>query len=458
MAAHVAYPLKVEARLDPHLSRWMWMVKWLLALPHYFILVFLWAAFCILSVVAFFAILFTGRYPRSIFEFNVGVLRWSWRVSYYAYGVLGTDRYPPFALREIEDYPAKLEIAYPERLSRGLVLVKWWLLAIPHYLVVAILAGGSWWAWRSDDWQSAGFGLIGLLTLIAAVILLVTGAYPRPIFDLILGLNRWVLRVAAYAGLMTDRYPPFRLDQGGSEAGSTLDVPPSDGGGTVASGSHWGTGSVIALIVGVILAFIGVGIGAAGGIALWADQTQRDSAGFVTTETEDLATSTHALVGEDVDVRVEGAEWFYPNEVLGDARVRVTPLDPELAVFVGVARSEDVSRFLDGVSYATTYGFGGDVVTSQTGGDPATPPSEVDIWVASTEGTGTQSLRWPVEEGVWSVVTMNADGSEGVAVRGDVGLEIPDLGVIAVVLIVAGAVLLLVAGGLMIAATRRAQK
>jgi hypothetical protein len=213
-------PVALGASIDAP-SQWLWLVKWFLAIPHFIVLGFLWLAFGVLTFFAFFAILFTARYPRAIFEFNVGVLRWTWRVAYYfGPGGLGTDRYPPFTLDEVPDYPATLDIAYPERLSRGLVLVKWWLLAIPHYLVLAVLLGWGSRSWNPDSWSSpssGGVGLIGVLVLIAAVTLLFTGRYPRPLFDLIIGLNRWVVRVAAYVWLMTDHYPPFRLDQGGSE-------------------------------------------------------------------------------------------------------------------------------------------------------------------------------------------------------------------------------------------------
>lgn len=224
-----AYPVRVSGRLDLPLSRWRWIFKWFLAIPHYVILAFLWVGFVCVAVAAFFAILFTGRYPRSLFDFNLGVLRWSWRVQFYTYGALGTDRYPPFTLGEAPGYPARLEIVYPQQLSRGLVLVKWWLLALPHYLIVGLFLGsGTWAATQAGGQPYAGpaGGLIALLVLVAGVTVAVTGRYPRQLFDLVMGLNRWVLRVAGYASLMTDAYPPFRLDMGPYEPAGVFVVPP----------------------------------------------------------------------------------------------------------------------------------------------------------------------------------------------------------------------------------------
>jgi hypothetical protein len=226
MSAVSPNPVRVEGSLDPQLSRWLWLVKWLLAIPHFIVLIFLFIAFVVMTIVAFFAILFTGRYPRSIFDFNLGVLRWAWRVGFYTYDALGTDRYPPFTLGPVPDYPASLDVQYPEQLSRGLVLVKWWLLAIPHYLILGIFLGGGGFAWKAGAGWSGGPGLITLLVLFAGIALLFTTRYPQGIFDFVIGLNRWVFRVVAYAALMTDVYPPFRLDQGGPEPGPAALEPP----------------------------------------------------------------------------------------------------------------------------------------------------------------------------------------------------------------------------------------
>ncbi|MGQ1838693.1 DUF4389 domain-containing protein [Kocuria turfanensis] len=216
------YPVRVSGFLDQRLSRGLWLVKWVLVIPHALVLALLWVALIVTTIAAGFAILFTGRYPRSWFAFSVGVLRWSWRVGFYSYSALGTDRYPPFTLAAT-DYPADLDVTYPARLSRGLVLVKWWLLAIPHLLIVGILTSGTG-TWGAE-WDESGRAtttswgpsLLGLLVLIAAVILLFTGRYRYELFHLIVGLNRWVYRVGAYVLLLRDEYPPFRLDQGPTE-------------------------------------------------------------------------------------------------------------------------------------------------------------------------------------------------------------------------------------------------
>jgi len=199
------YPVDIKGDLSAPPARGWWLIKWLLAIPHYFVLCFLGIAFIFVSIIAFFSILFTGKYPQGLFKFNTGVLRWSWRVTFYSYGALATDKYPPFSLEPDPNYPADITIPYPKKLSQGLVLVKWWLLAIPHYIIVGVFSGG---------WSMArgGTNLITVLAIFAAIYILFTGKpYPKDIFKLVMGFNRWVFRVGAYTSLMTDEYPPFRL-------------------------------------------------------------------------------------------------------------------------------------------------------------------------------------------------------------------------------------------------------
>jgi len=205
------HPLRVEGRLDEPLSRWLWLVKWLLAVPHWFLLVFLWIGFVLATLVAFVVLLFTGRYPRRLFDYNVGVLRWSWRVGFYSVSAIATDRYPPFTLQDVPDYPAGLSLEYPERQRRGLKLIGWWLLGIPQYMIAGLIGGAA--LGMHEHWPS----LVGILVAVAGILLLVGRGYPRNVFDLVMGFNRWSLRVLVYGALLTPEYPPFRLDQGGEE-------------------------------------------------------------------------------------------------------------------------------------------------------------------------------------------------------------------------------------------------
>jgi hypothetical protein len=426
------YPVRLEGELQPGLSRWLWLVKWLLAIPHFLILVFLWLTLFVLTVVAFFAILFTGRYPRGIFDFNVGVLRWTWRVAYYSYGALGTDRYPPFTLDDVPDYPARLEIAYPEQLSRGLVLVKWWLLAIPHYIVVGILlGGGSYAASRAGDWfWGWGFetGLIGVLVLFAGVALLFTQRYPPALFDFVLGLDRWVARVAAYVLLMRDEYPPFRLDQGGAEAAPAasalaVEEPAEAGEAAAPMRGGWTAGRVVLVVVGVVVGIVAFGL-LAGGCALVAvDQTQRDDDGFLMSPTEEFASPTFAIVSKSADIGSEGGERAL-DAFLGDLRIRS---ESELPVFVGIGPAADVDRYVAGVAHDVVDDLDSDgdpEYVRRSGRAPSAPPGEQRFWVASASGAGEQTLEWNPEDGDWRAVVMNADASRGVASDLSIGAEL----------------------------------
>jgi hypothetical protein len=455
----VTYPMHVEASLDAPLSRWLWLVKWFLAIPHYVVLAFLWVGFVVMSLVAFVAILVTGSYPRSVFEFNVGVLRWTWRVQYYTYGALGTDRYPPFTLADVPDYPARLEVDYPARLSRGLVLVKWWLLALPHYLVVGLFVGTG--TWALAHWLPGG--LIGVLVLVAAVVLLFTGRYPKELFDLVLGLNRWCLRVAAYAGLMTDVYPPFRLDMGGSDPDGrlavTADVAPTPvtpapvAPAPVTTGSGWTNGRIASAVAGGLLTLVALGLLAGGGVLLGVDRLARDG-GYVTSGTRTYATAGYAVVSDTISIGDTGPSWLYASRILDKVRVRVTP-DTARPVFVGIGPAAAVATYLDGVDRLRVSDLTSRHATRVAGTSPASTPTATKVFTSYAAGPGQQTLVWPVRGGDWTLVVMNADGARAVAVHADIGATVPALPWIAAALLAGGVVVL--AGGVALIAVPAAR-
>lgn len=457
MTTMSASPVRVDARLDQPLNRWLWLVKWLLVIPHAVVLGLLWVAFTVLTVVAFFAILFTGRYPHPLFEFNLGVLRWTWRVSYYSYGALGTDRYPPFTLAEEPDYPATLHVTYPERLSRGLVLIKWWLLAIPHFLVISFFVGAV--SYVTYQWRqvTVGGGLVAVLVLIAAVALLFTGRYPGGVFDLVVGLNRWVLRVGAYVALMTDRYPPFRLDQGGVDPASAEigTAVPADAGlmpstsgmaapaAPVAVAAHWSAGRVVTAVIGSLLIVLGVTSAGAGIALLVGDQVGRDADGYLSSGTERFTSSGYALQSDAVDLHTDrpGPDL---GTIIGDVRVRAASATGN-AIFVGIGPASAVDQYLAQVDRDRITDLNPqrqDRQQHQSGSAPSTPPATQSFWATSASGLGTQQLTWRVTEGDWAVVVMNVDGSRPVSADLSAGATVPALTWVWIILLIVGGICL----------------
>jgi hypothetical protein len=451
-AAIQPYPVRVEGHLERP-SRSSWLIKWLLALPHFLVLAVLWLGFLASSIAAFAAVAAGASYPRTLFDFNVGVMRWSWRVVFYAYGANGTDRYPPFTLADVPDYPARLAVAYPEHQRSGLPLIGWWLAGIPQYLIaVMFVGGGVLGLWHGATW----IGLIGLLVLVAAVVLLVRGTYPQSIFDLVLGLDRWVLRVVAYAALMTTEYPPFRVDAGENDPAGAIIASPSaavraDAGNRVPAA--WGPARVIATLLAGLTALAGVAAMAAGVSALVLDYTQRDAAGYLNSSTAPYSTGAYALESGAYDASAPGVG-VIARDVLGTIRIRSQGGRP---VFIGIAPAAAAERYLANVDRAEAGDLrarSGDF-RAQPGGAPASPPAAQHFWAASTTGAGQRTLSWKVRSGSWRVVVMNADASRNVASDLSIGATFPHLLRIGVGALGAGLLMLLLGGGGLYLAVRR---
>lgn len=195
------------------------------------------------------------------------------------------------------------------------------------------------------------------------------------------------------------------------------------GGGVASSKAAGRRRRVWPVVTGAILCVVAVVLLAGGGWALWKDRVDRDGKGFVSFGTTELQTDQYAIVG---DLRGDGPQWLYGETLLGDARVRATSQDGR-PLFVGIARTDDVSHYLEGAGYATVDGFEVSGDTTRPGGRPAHAPAHMPIWEASTDGTGQQTLFWTPRGGDWSIVFMNADASAAVEVRGDAAAELPIL-------------------------------
>jgi hypothetical protein len=387
-------------------------------------------------------------------------------VAFYAFNANGTDRYPPFTLADVSDYPARLTVDYPERQRKGLPLIGWWLAGIPQYLVASVFLGGgaaavAWSVTHNPAGVVAAAGLIGMLVFFAAIVLLFRGEYARQIFDFVLGLNRWVLRVGAYAALMTREYPPFRIDSGENEPGVFTISPtapvtppaPSTPVATPAGTRGCGAGRVTAVVLGSLAALAGLATLAAGGTALVFDQTQRDASGYLMTSSSPYSTHTYALVSDSYRAGAAG-DLFVARDMLGTIRIRTHSSQP---LFIGIARASRVDSYLAGVrrEVATRFDAKQSDFQLHRGAAPALPPTEKTFWSAHTVGAGTQTLAWTPKNGNWRIVLVNPDGSAGVHAELAIGARFPHLLWIGLGALGAGALLILLGGGGLYAALRR---
>jgi hypothetical protein len=187
------YPIRMQVDEPEKLNRFLWLIKWLLAIPNSIVLGLVGIAYMVTLFFAWVAAVVLGRYPRGLFDFNTGYLRWWARLNAYTLGLV-TDRYPPFAMREIPEYPVRVTVEYPDRVSRLKAFFRFFL-ALPHLIIVALLN----YVWAA-------------LWVIVGIVILLTGKYQRDLFRFVVGIMRWNVRTTGYLMLATDKYPPFSLE------------------------------------------------------------------------------------------------------------------------------------------------------------------------------------------------------------------------------------------------------
>jgi len=283
---------------------------------------------------------------------------------------------------------------------------------------------------------------------------------------------------------MTDAYPPFRLDIGGSEPGGRFSVPPHGPGagpGTAggpetaglatqygepapagarppvpppSAGHGWTAGRVCSVVAGSVLALIATGLLTGGAGLVWAGQTQRQD-GYLTSDTATYATRGYALATDSIDL--PAGPWDWLSSVVGTVRVNVSMPGTARPVFMGIAPASAATRYLAGTPYTTVTGIGDTTsYTSHPGTARPAAPQQAGIWAAQVSGTGPQALTWTPRQGNWMIVVMNRAATPGLTVQVSAGATVPALPWIAAGLI-GGGVLLAIGGVLLIVlAVRRA--
>jgi hypothetical protein len=286
-------------------------------------------------------------------------------------------------------------------------------------------------------------GVVGVVMLAVGLVLLFTGGYPKGLYDLVVGADRWILRTVAYAALLTDRYPPLRLDQGGEDPAGDLPrmAPPKTAQAPRPRSAASVAGRIAMIIAGVLMLVTGSGAVLGGATAL-ALHASRDGGGFVTSDPMSLSTATAAITAEGIEIHPGDV---FGREVGGLDAVRITVV-PTVArpLFLGVAREADVDAWLSGTAHdelAGIYGGNGVQVRRSVGAVvPVSEPTAESFWLASSSGTGTLRLDWTPGDGRFAVVLANADGTPGVQAVVDVAAKVTLLRPLGVGLVVGGLV------------------
>jgi hypothetical protein len=215
-------------------------------------------------------------------------------------------------------------------------------------------------------------------------------------------------------------------------------------------------GHIAALVAGSIAGMLALAALVAGGLLLWAD-SHADHDGYLTSKSDRYHTRTYAIATENLDVEGD-VPGVVSQDMFGKLRLRVTPRGDK-PVFVGIAPTHTVSRYLDDSAHATLTDVEFDpfkpTYRIKAGTTRPQPPAQHHIWAASAQGSGTQALTWDVESGDWSVVVMNADGSRGVDAGVSAGVRIPWLAPAGWSALGGGVLLALLAGGLLFVGVRR---